>query len=91
MPRECSRPIARLNLKSGPTPFFIQMFVDKLILLHWNLRKADWLKQPEQPVFYRTDVDFQTFIKQNSSMPSISKTYAKPEIHLKPQLGEGTI
>ena len=49
------------------------MFADNLILLHWNLRKVGWLQQPEETSFDRTDADFQTFIEQNSSMPSISK------------------
>ncbi len=67
------------------------MFSDNLILLHWNLRNVGWLEQPEQIVFDFSDAEFQTFIEQNSSMPSISKIYAKPEIHRNYQLGEGTI
>ncbi|MFM9962155.1 MAG: hypothetical protein ACKV2Q_13120 [Planctomycetaceae bacterium] len=65
-------------------------FGDNLVLLHWNLRKAGWLERPEQSSFYRSDADFQTFIAQNSARPSISKTNAKPETYLKPQLAAGT-
>lgn len=35
----------------------------------------------EQSSFDRTDADLQPFIEHNSSMLSISKTYAMPEIH----------
>lgn len=59
-------------------------------LLHWNLRKVGWLEKPEQSSFYCSDADIQTFIEQNSAALSISKINAKPEIYLKPQLGEGT-
>ena len=35
------------------------MFGDNLILLHWNLHKADRLKQPEQSPLDGTDDNFQ--------------------------------
>ncbi len=76
--------------KTDPQRRRLQMFGDNLVLLHWNLRKAGWLEKPEQSSFYRSDADFQTFIEQNSALPSISKTNAKPETYLKPQLGTGT-
>ena len=67
------------------------MFGDNLVLLHWNLRQAGWLEKPEQSSFYRSDADFRTFLEQNSALPSISKTIAKPEIYLKPPLSGGQI
>jgi len=48
------------------------------------------VEQPEQSSFDRSDADFQTFIKKNSVVPSISETNTKPEIYLKPLLGAGT-
>jgi hypothetical protein len=67
----------------------LQMFGDNLVLLHWNLRKAGWIDKPEQSSFYRNDADFTTFIEKNSAQPSIAKTNSKPEVFLKPQLGNG--
>jgi hypothetical protein len=66
----------------------LQRFGDNLFQLHWNLRKAGWLEKPEQSSFYSTDADFQTFIEQNSVLPSISKTNTKSETYLKPQLSD---
>ena len=67
----------------------LQMFGDNLVLLHWNLRKAGWIDKPEQSSFYRNDADFTTFVEKNCAQPAIAKTNAKPEIFLKPQLGNG--
>ena len=64
----------------------LQMFGDNLVLLHWQLRKAGWIENPNESSFYRSDADFKTFIEQNSARPSISKTNAKPELFLSPQL-----
>lgn len=75
--------------QTDPQRHRLQMFGDNLVLLHWHLHKAGWLDKPEQSTFYRSDVDFKIFIEQNSARPSISKTNAKPEIFLKPQLVNG--
>ena len=45
------------------------MFGDNPALRHRNLRKTGWLEQPEQPSYYRSAAEFQTFIEQNSNMP----------------------
>jgi len=66
----------------------LHMLGDNFVLLHWNLRKAGWLEQPEKSIFHRSDADFETFLEANSAKPGISKTNAKPDFFLKPQLGE---
>jgi len=43
----------------------VQMFGDNMVIFHRNLRKADYLLHPEQSVFYRTDGDYEAFIKQD--------------------------
>lgn len=53
----------------------LAMFGDNLILLHWNLRKAGWLQDPERSSFYRSDKDFRRFVIMNADQPSISRTY----------------
>ena len=66
----------------------LAMFGDNLILLHWNLRKAGWLQDPERSSFYRSDKDFRRFVIMNADQPSISRTYQETarDKFLTPQL-----
>ena len=41
------------------------MFGANLIVLHWNLRQAGLLKDPQASIFYRSDADYGTFAEQN--------------------------
>lgn len=59
------------------------------ITLELEPRKVGLLERPEPSTFYRSDADFQQFLEQNCGRPSISKTNAKPEIFLQPQLIPG--
>lgn len=67
----------------------LKMFGDNLVLLHWNMRKADWLSEPEKSVFYRSDRDFEKFINENYNQPAFTKRPGEEERlrFLQPQLG----
>jgi hypothetical protein len=40
----------------------LEMFGDNLIMLHYNMRKAGMLKEPEKSSFYRTDEAYAKFL-----------------------------
>lgn len=42
----------------------LAMFGDNLILLHWNLRKANLLEAPQKSMFYRSDDEFRKFAER---------------------------
>jgi len=61
----------------------LQMFGDNLIVLHWNLRKAGALENPEKSVFYLSDADYQQFVaKKHSilSLPFDEKRLLEPQL-----------
>jgi len=41
----------------------VEMFGDNLVVFHFQLRKVDLLKEPEKSVFYRSDADYEAFVK----------------------------
>ncbi len=41
----------------------IEMFGDNMVVFHYQLRKVDLLQNPEKSVFYRTDADYEAFLK----------------------------
>jgi hypothetical protein len=49
----------------------LEMFGDNMVLLHWNMRKAGWLDNPEKSIFYRSDDDFKKFAEEKHASPSI--------------------
>ncbi len=67
----------------------LEMFGDNLVLLHWNMRKAGWLAEPEKSVFHRSDAAFRTFAESRRAHPSISLSAGTElEFLLRPQLGQ---
>ena len=42
----------------------LEMMGDNLVMLHYNLRKANMLKDAEKSLFYRTDADYVQFLRQ---------------------------
>jgi hypothetical protein len=66
----------------------LEMFGDNLVILHWHLRKAGWLKTPETSLFHRTDEDFRAFAQKNYLSPSVRCVWKTPEEMLVPKLGE---
>jgi hypothetical protein len=61
----------------------LRMFGDDLTLLHWNMRKAGWLAEPEKSIFYRSDDDFKKFAMERCGADS-----AKLRKFMTPQLLE---
>lgn len=53
--------------KTAPQRRRVQMFGDNMVVFHYNLRQAGYLKQPEQSIFYRSDADYEEFCKQGHS------------------------
>lgn len=45
----------------------LAMLGDNMLVLHWNLRQAKLLPEPEQSSFYRSDKDFFAFMKANAN------------------------
>lgn len=68
----------------------LEMFGDNLIVLHWQLRQADWLENPKESTFYRSDEDYKKFLERSSASPSISRSNPPPEFFLKPLLEKST-
>ena len=62
--------------KTEPQRARLAMFGDNLVLLHWNLRKAGLLKDPEKSVFYRSDDDFLKFAEKTCNTLAVSPTKA---------------
>ena len=54
----------------------LEMFGDNLIVLHWNLRQAGLLPEPEASKLYRSDEEYRRFVKEKS--PSLA-LYPGPE------------
>lgn len=69
----------------------LEMFGDNLVVLHWHMRKAGWLAEPEKSVFYRSDADFKAFAEKNFRAASIRCVWKKPEEMLVPKLGEAAV
>lgn len=66
----------------------LEMFGNNLVVLHWHMRKAGWLPEPEKSVFYRSDEAFKAFAEKNHRAASIRCVWKKPEEMLVPKLGE---
>ncbi|MBI3923274.1 MAG: DUF4838 domain-containing protein, partial [Armatimonadetes bacterium] len=55
----------------------LEVFGDNLIMLHYNMRKADMLKEPETSTFYRTDEQYAQFLKDTEWSLSLYRDHGK--------------
>lgn len=53
------------------------MFGDNLVMLHYNMRKADMLEEAEKSIFYRTDEQYGQFLKDTKFSLSLYRDHGK--------------
>ncbi len=56
---------ALAQVDTPPRRARLEMFGASLIVLHWNLRQAGLLQDPQASSFYRSDADYRTFAEQS--------------------------
>ncbi|MEW6359374.1 MAG: DUF4838 domain-containing protein [Planctomycetota bacterium] len=55
----------------------LEMFGDNLVMLHYNMREAGMLKEPEQSSFYRTDEAYAKFLADTEFSLALYRNHGK--------------